>query len=319
MSLVIIGGNVVNLLPEIDIFVAWKFIPGRGPVPIAGRGERAAIRKSGKSFKAVVGDIDKKKKEPVKKKTVKHSPKFDPPSKKVSGMKEEEAKKWAEETGMDQEHKNLTPRQQKAIKLYTSESGNYIGINDSLRGKKDPSDNQRAIIEEMTTSINKTELPTDLLLQRALKVDNDAMVDFAESLTVGKVFTDKAFTSTTLGNSKGTAVQFIIRAPKGTKGIEVFSNNNPSRNSKNGSNELEILLQRGTKFKVTKTIDIDNAQGLFMKKINLDIVGQEVIKFQDKKVIERKKVKIAKKKDLPKPDLIRLERFSWTSSDIDVE
>lgn len=49
-----VDDNYTIYIPNISTFVAWRTLPGRGPVPIVGRGERESIKSSGKKFETAV-------------------------------------------------------------------------------------------------------------------------------------------------------------------------------------------------------------------------------------------------------------------------
>lgn len=176
----------------------------------------------------------------------------------------------------------------------------YHNINEPLRGLTYyGSDASRILgekrIPEITRMINKSSYDFDMWLQRgegkvALKkfgLDNYAYATDAEIYAlVGKTGTEGAFWSAGVAKGKGFSgeVVFNIYAPKGPKAMycEPFSayGNGSGRSwdgrSKQSSfgHESEILIQRGTTFKITK---VEKKGGTWY--IDVDIIEQKPLPF----------------------------------------
>lgn len=151
-----------------------------------------------------------------------------------------------------------------------------------------------AAIKHMTDLINKSQYDFDIWLQRGVESSSGAagflgipqkMLDASEAdlkqMLLGKVVKDEAFTSAAAAKGSGFSGRLILNiyAPKGTKMIyaEPFSAYGHGSKIKwdgiseqNGFGyEFEVILQRGTSFKITKVEKV--ADRLF---VDVDIVGQ---------------------------------------------
>ena len=149
-------------------------------------------------------------------------------------------------------------------------------------------------INRLTNLINKSQYDFDIWLQRGVESSSGAaaflgipekMLGASEAelkqMLVGKVIKDEAFTSTAAAKGSGFSGQMILNiyAPKGTKMIyaEPFSAyghgsklNWDGKSEQNGFGyEFEVILQRGTSFKITKVEKVANR--LY---VDVDIVGQ---------------------------------------------
>jgi len=134
-------------------------------------------------------------------------------------------------------------------------------LNAGLRNGKLTDSSHVKLVQNLDQAINKSELPQDLTLfrgasLRSLGLSADSLKS-ADQL-VGKTITDKSYVSTSLTSS--TAGEFShgvlvkIDAHKGAKGI--YMND---LDGKHG-NEMEMLLPRGSKFRVVKT-EVVNLKG----------------------------------------------------------
>lgn len=194
---------------------------------------------------------------------------------------------------------NATEKEREGIYGYTYE---YNNINEPLRGLTyyGPRDKaQRGLnrIPHIESIINKSTYDFDMWVQRgdglvALKKFGLSNYDFAtdeeiKSL-VGKTGVEGAFCSAGVAKGKGFSskpVIFNIYMPRGTKAMycEPFSAFGDGSNldwdgvSKQSTigGEAEILMQRGTKFKVTKVEKGSN--GVWY--IDLDVIEQSPVAF----------------------------------------
>ena len=191
--------------------------------------------------------------------------------------------------------RNATDEEKNAIFGYTS---SYHNINEPLRGLTyygSAADTQLGLdrIPLMESIINKSYYDKDIWLQRGggmveLKkygLSNYASATDAEIMDlVGKEGTEGAFTSAGVAKGKGFGGNVItnIYAPRGTKMMyaEPYSSfGNGSGRSWDGiakqstfGSESEIILQRGTTFRVTKVEKSGNTWYIDVEVINQDVL-----------------------------------------------
>lgn len=190
-----------------------------------------------------------------------------------------------------------TSDEKNAIYGYTEE---YHPINEPLRGLTYYGPDVKAKrglarIPHVTSIINKSNYDFDIWLQRgddliALKkfglLNYDTASDAEIKALVGKTGTEGAFWSAGVAKGKGFSgeVIFNIYAPRGTKMMycEPFSAyGHGDGKSWDGINkqssfgyESEILIQRGTTFRITK---VEKSGGIWY--IDVDIIGQAPLPF----------------------------------------
>lgn len=196
--------------------------------------------------------------------------------------------------------RNATDEEKNAIFGYTS---SYHNINEPLRGLTyygSAADTQLGLdrIPLMESIINKSYYDKDIWLQRGggmveLKkfgLSNYAYATDAEIMAlVGKEGTEGAFTSAGVAKGKGFGGNVItnIYAPRGTKMMyaEPYSSfGNGSGRSWDGiakqstfGSESEIILQRGTTFRVTKVEKSGNTWYIDVEVINQDVLPSPYI------------------------------------------
>lgn len=161
---------------------------------------------------------------------------------------------------------------------------------------KVPLDNEGSgqAIKDLTNLIDKNPSKFDIWLQRGVESDSgtagflgitQSMLGASEGdlkkMLMGKVVKDEAFTSTAAAKGSGFSGRMILNiyAPKGTKMIyaEPFSaygrGSKLSWDGKSGQSsfggEFEVILQRGTSFKITKVEKVGSR--LY---VDVDVVGQ---------------------------------------------
>lgn len=194
--------------------------------------------------------------------------------------------------------------ERQAAYKYTSGSGSF---NRPLRGYdggwynfkgigKVDLDNEGSgeAIKHLTNIINNSQYNFDIWLQRGVETDSgaagflgisekmlNASEDDLKQMLLGKVVKDEAFTSASAAKGSGFSGRLILNiyAPKGTKMIyaEPFSayghGSKQSWDGKTGQSsfgsEFEVILQRGTSFKITK---LEKSGSRIY--IDVDIVGQ---------------------------------------------
>lgn len=191
--------------------------------------------------------------------------------------------------------RNATTEEKNAIFGYT---GSYHNINEPLRGLTyygSAADTQLGLdrIPLMESIIDKSYYDKDIWLQRGggmveLKkygLSNYAYASDSEIMAlVGKEGTEGAFTSAGVAKGKGLGGKVItnIYAPRGTKMMyaEPYSSfGNGSGRSWDGiakqstfGSESEIILQRGTTFRVTKVEKSGNTWYIDVEVINQDVL-----------------------------------------------
>ena len=174
---------------------------------------------------------------------------------------------------------NLSEEERKVLQDYTSENPkcSYSNINRSLYDPEFEAANEQEAemlgneINVLTDCLDKKELPRQAELYRGIKNASDIFGDDVDTLSpeeiiekhTGTEYINPAFTSTSC--SKDVAQRFAdgawgkdsglitIKAPKGTKGMCVGDVGSF------GSSEGEVLLQRGTIYRLDK-IAYNNGQ-----------------------------------------------------------
>lgn len=194
--------------------------------------------------------------------------------------------------------------ERRAAYKYTSGSGSfnrplrgYDGSWSNFKGVgKVPLDNEGsgADIKHLADIIDKNPSNFDIWLQRGVESSSgaasflgvsDSLLNASESdlqqLLVGKVVKDEAFTSTAAAKGSGFSGRLILNiyAPKGTKMIyaEPFSAyGSGAKSSWDGisgqssfGHEFEVILQKGTSFKITKI-----EKSGYTIYADVDVVGQ---------------------------------------------
>lgn len=180
---------------------------------------------------------------------------------------------------------------------YTWGSGPF---NTPLRGglSWDYRGDYRDKLQGLTDLINRSSYDFDVWLQRGvdhggsaafLGLDFSDMLNFSEEqmkkAVLGKVFTDDAFTSTATARGKGFPGNiFNVYAPSGTKMLyaEPFSHYSPDDHTTGGQNwdgktpqgsfgsESEMIIQRGTSYRITK---VEKSE--YSWYFDMEVVGQD--------------------------------------------
>lgn len=157
----------------------------------------------------------------------------------------------------------LSEAERNAIYLYTDRDINYL-INNHIYNRIFVEKEIVEIIEDLDGALSCTALPEDMILfrgvqpttWRAMKLDSDLV-------TPGKIITLKGFTSSTY--DQGVAYKYAaenasvddeiavleILAPKGTKAAAI-------ENYSQSKQDFEVLINRGTSFKVIEAREEGN-------------------------------------------------------------
>lgn len=158
----------------------------------------------------------------------------------------------------------LSKKQTNAAKMYTGES--YHDINGGLRSGKVPADYQ-ATVRELDSAISQSKLPENTVLYRGMSMSPE----LSSKIKPGATFSDSAYTSTSINPripasfARGEGKTMMrIKAKKGQSGLAV-------NNVSNYDGEHEVLLPRGTSYRVTNVYK-DKKTG--MTYVDAEIVGE---------------------------------------------
>lgn len=154
----------------------------------------------------------------------------------------EERKEWKS---------NLDETEVEAVETYTSQA--YENINSMLRGKVEGDMESKMIVDTLDYAIEKSKVPFDISVYRGVRYAEDLKNFFTNDAKVGGTWSDPAYLSTSLDKTsfsafKGADVSFKINVPKGSSGA--FLNGDLSKYP----NEAEMLLPRGTKFRIDRIV-----------------------------------------------------------------
>ena len=145
-------------------------------------------------------------------------------------------------TQLDADKLNLTKDQQRAVREYSG--GRYRDINHTLRGKDWSYSDTQELTDGLDGAFEHARTTEPMTVRRRLKNATELFGQPGER--VGKTFVDPGFTSTTEHDEGGAFFgqdELEIKLPADTPALRLGSlSMNP--------NEKEILLRRGTRFKV---------------------------------------------------------------------
>lgn len=145
---------------------------------------------------------------------------------------------------------SLSKTEQRSVGMYTGE--HYVGINGrpgtGVKGLRNPPPDKmyEAHIANIDTAIAKSAAPIDMLVHRGV----DGRVHM-QNLKVGSTFGDNGYSSTSAvegASFQHKEVMMHISVPKGHHALSV-------ENHSEVENEKEILLPRGSQFRVTKVTE----------------------------------------------------------------
>lgn len=174
---------------------------------------------------------------------------------------------------------SLTDNEKRGIKTYSGQS--YKNINNFLRGvNNNVGMYEKEMIEETSKALAKSITSEDVVVRRAVSrkgvaglFDTDGIREIAKNKEdyIGKVITEKGFTSASivdLDKFKGE-VEYIIRIPKGSKGVGyIGSAEGLGGEALGNSGEFEMLIDKGAKF-IVKDIEATKSS---VKKIYLELL-----------------------------------------------
>jgi ADP-ribosyltransferase exoenzyme len=163
----------------------------------------------------------------------------------------------------DSHTKTLSKGQREAAETYTG--GDYEPINGGLRQGNVPREYQTTV-KNLDSAISQSKLPENTVLYRGTSLSPERMAN----IKPGATFSDPAYTSTSINPripdsfARGEGKTMMrIKAPAGTNGLAV-------NNVSNFDGEHEVLLPRGTNYRVTNVYK-DKKTGLTY--VDAEIIG----------------------------------------------
>lgn len=193
--------------------------------------------------------------------------------------------------------KGATKSEKEAIFSYTED---FYNFNMPLRniGSKEMLKNNIGRINDMTSIIDKSSYDFDIWLQRGASYKDlikfgiknyETPTDDEIKSLVGKIGIENAFLSTSTTKGKGFTnrpIIFNIYAPRGTRmmyaepfsyygGSNAYLGWNGTSKQMNFGDECEVIIQRGTTYRVTKVEKVENKWY-----IDLDIISQNPLPLQ---------------------------------------
>lgn len=184
---------------------------------------------------------------------------------------------------------NLTDQERSSVNRYKDPYG-FRAINGVLRGTKDINrhgvpipdnivQNYATHIPNIDSALDKASLPKNMILYRGTtlgifdRYQQGKGGDPQEM--IGSGLHDFGYTSTTLTGSKAFwgNVFFTIKAPKGTKG-QFIDVTRSGKHSGTIFDEQEVLLHRGTRFRITKFLGYRQDGKKNPPHFELEVVGR---------------------------------------------
>lgn len=182
----------------------------------------------------------------------------------------------------DQVFNSLSAGEQNSVIDYTTSQ--FEGINGHLLGKNDATPEMRKTISNVDSALGKSTVNVDTVAYRGISKDGYSYMQSNGMLDKGAVFTHKNYMSTTTDRkvadtfargAKGTKADphnvMQVKVPKGSKGLYLGKNSN--------INESELLLNRGTKVRVT-------GSSMVSSKVNVREFGKTVTRTQWTRITE---------------------------------
>ena len=145
---------------------------------------------------------------------------------------------------------SLTPDERRAVTAYTG--SDYSLVNDALRGWKDPYNPTyyNKLLADLDSAFAKASLPESIIIHRGVGagVAKSLGADFSDPASmqalVGKVFTEKGFTSASIGRKAAFngQIYWMFRVPQGYSAMNVMPVSNY------GTKEREIVVNRNARY-----------------------------------------------------------------------
>lgn len=285
MNTLIVNNKIVSFNDK-SYFVLWRQKSGR-PIPV-GKGSYFTPQQRIEHNKKKIGELQKRRSgvSPEKQKeidgriaertkNIQQIQEKTAPGGKFSELREDGNVDEFVGDGWSSWHEGLSQKDKRDLRYY--KDAGYRSINETLRGKRKKTDYIDEEIKDLDNIIKKGETPKNMIVYRGFS--HKEIATNPESF-VGRTFTDKAFISTTLmptigktfagaGVRRENAILAKIRVPKGTKAADLatsrFGTSNLVRT------EAEILLGRGTKFKISSAKRVKEEYGKYIE-MELEVI-----------------------------------------------
>ena len=152
---------------------------------------------------------------------------------------------------------DLSNDEQYAINSYTS-SESYI-INEALRNDYELDERLQKIIDNLDSALAKLPKYEGKLQTRSLQFyDEDILKEFLENYYIGAEITNNQFISTTIGDIYNPDGQIQMLILNGKNGVDLTSFN---------KEEMEVLYQRGSTFKVINVKKSDGKTYIILEEV----------------------------------------------------
>lgn len=152
-----------------------------------------------------------------------------------------------------------------AVKAYSGHE--YREINSFMRGEKMSEAAKKRVVEtavQLDRAIDKAKFNENVVLFRKVSTYSGAPAGWVQEmrgLKVGQVFEEKGYVSTSLLKSNWSGdIQFVIRASKGQRGLYMNAKIGGSGSLSRYPSEQEVLLPRGSKFRVLSVKDVSGSK-----------------------------------------------------------
>lgn len=184
---------------------------------------------------------------------------------KESGKFNNDNKKKLNEFGNSLLNEEITKEDKQILDYYVMSAGAY-DINYVLRNEDAiPTENDKRAINQLTKTINKSELNKDIEVYRYISNEN-----VFYGLKEGDIYEDKGFMSTTYNNDTDRENNFqdykikaIIKAKKGDSALDVSN----IYDKQTDNPESEIIFNKNTKLELKKIENVIDKYDEFTRKI----------------------------------------------------
>jgi hypothetical protein len=153
----------------------------------------------------------------------------------------------------------LTAGEIACIDSYTD--GAYGALNAALRGGKKLSVGQAVMAKQLDNAIRKAKLTEPYTLRRGISSGSMTSI-FGGTVKAGDVVLDNGFMSTSKKKGFGGNIKLVINLPKGAHALDVQKHSNHS-------SEAEVLLPRGSMFKVKNVTSLGDEHTLEVEYVDV--------------------------------------------------
>ncbi|KKN18321.1 hypothetical protein LCGC14_0956860 [marine sediment metagenome] len=205
-------------------------------------------------------------------------------------------------------HDNLDDTERRGLQNYTSNT--YHEMSDYLRKGEEPWGDTKVQVRALSEALDRSRIPENVMTYRGISEET-----FEKLMVIGEggIYTDKGFISTSINKQFGTGWKLAyieIKVPKGIRGASIAQESNHSI-------EAELLLQRGTQFRIESiNYDPDNIDSsMIVTAIGAPSDDDPSMALKELMMAEEKKQKKRKPK---RPLKDRSKRFIWDEGDIEI-